>query len=192
VFVAGGAEVILASNAAHQIRGGDAGTDYNGGCAFPGGAGHGGDGLDVAGWARYSGVTLLGGSSACASKVGLPLFVGTGGAALQAVPTDPTLALTSPEPGSSFSVELRAAPGATAHLWLGRTMIVQTSTGVVVELLTNKARSIPLGIVPANGILSANVNVPPLPNGYILVAQADVVLTSGETRRTNSLTMTVR
>lgn len=192
VFVAGGAEVILASNAAHQIRGGDAGTDYNGACAFPGGAGHGGNGLNVTGLARYSGVTLLGGSSACASKVGVPLFVGTGGASLQAVPTDPTLALTSPEPGSSFSVELRAPPGATAHLWLGRTMIVEPSTGVVVELLTNKMRLVPLGIVPASGVITSTVNLPPLPNGYILIAQADTVLTTGETRRTNSLAMTVR
>ena len=191
VIVSPSAEIVLTGLASHHITGGHAGYSWSPGCGY-GGQGDGGAGLRVEGLARYSGVTLTGGGSACSYGQGSPLSVSSGGSAVQPTTPDPTLALVGPEPGTSLSVELRAPPGANAHLWVGRTMIVEPSTGIEIELLTSKARLIALGIVPASGVITATMSLPPLPSGYILIAQADAVLTSGATLRTNSLAMTVR
>ena len=191
VLVVAGAEVILAGDSSNQIHGGKGGNGWLSNCAG-GGAGHGGDGLKSFGSARYSGVTFLGGTSACASRVGAAIAVAGTGSAVPATPNDPTLALLGFEPGLSFNVTLSAPPGSVAHLWVGRTMFAHPSVGIVIELLTAKARLYSLGVVPASGVITANVDLPQLASGFILIAQADALLPSGETRRTNSQTMTVR
>jgi hypothetical protein len=76
-------------------------------------------------------------------------------------------------------------------VWLGRTMITPTPSTDVVGLLTNRARIQNLGTVPAGGQVDAFFTLPSsVDTGELVIAQADVLTSTGELLYSNSVCFT--
>lgn len=163
--------------ASNQIAGGVGGSAPWYGQASPG------YGIQVgSATARMSGVT-------CASSVeyqpGSLSFVS---------PSDPTLRLLElPAPGANLTFRLNAPPGSTAEMRIGAVPVVVPTAGVAEDVLVARAKSFPMGVVPANGILGFNFVIPAgWPVGTTVFAQAVTTLPGGEVRRTHSIPLVVR
>jgi len=128
---------------------------------------------------------------------------GGGGKALDPAPgagvkqpnfDDPSLEhLGEPLPGAILTVKLRSKPGTYSRLFWGTTPTVQPSAGVLVDKLVVKEATIPIGIVPASGVLTTPFMIDPsLPPGSTIFLQAMSIFPSGKIRRTNSVPIVVR
>jgi hypothetical protein len=88
---------------------------------------------------------------------------------------------------------LRAPPGSTAVVRVGRSLALNATPGVVIEDLVGLSRTFPVPQVPAGGEVEWGFVVPAsLPVGFVFAAQMDVTLPGGELRRTNSIVGVLR
>lgn len=112
---------------------------------------------------------------------------------LSVTPPDPSLRVTgTPAPGAPITFTVYGEPGALATIFLGRGIHVTATPGVDIEQLAPHSRAINLGVTPANGVAARTVILPSMaPQGFVLVAQADITGTNG-LRRTNSTPIVLR
>jgi hypothetical protein len=118
-----------------------------------------------------------------------------GGTGYQLVtPNDPQLrVLGTPVAGQVVTFEVSAPPGSAANLVLGRACVVNPTPPVYVEELSSRERGFSMGVVPASGKITAAYTIPSsLPQGFVLVAQAEVLQPGGRMLRTNSAPVVVR
>jgi hypothetical protein len=155
-----------------------------------------GDGLLMDGSLFDSGTIFFGPSYStdihCLALPGTP--IGGSGVHTPLVPQGPALELVSgtPAPGAPITIEIDAEPGATATLRLARIAGLTVTSGVLIEDLLGPSRVIPLGTMPASGVLTKNLVVPAsLTSGRTLFLQIDVQ-GSGGLQRTNSLPLILR
>lgn len=178
VVVFGGATALVTGVASNALAGGDGGWSFLYGDAS--------DGRGVFAWssssARVSGATVE--------------STGTSGTGVvtTATPADPTLRMLElPAPGVNLTLRLTAPAGATAELRVGGAPAVVPVGGLEEDVLVGRAQSIPMGVVPAGGVLGANFRIPAhWPRGSVAFAQAVVTYPGGEVRRTHSVPLVVR
>jgi hypothetical protein len=128
----------------------------------------------------------------CFSEPGVP--IAGSGSQTQLAPPGPALRLVSgtPAPGAVVTIEIDGEPGAIATLRLARIPGLTPTPGVLIEDLLGPSRVIPLGAMPASGVLTRNLVVPAsLTSGRTLFVQIDVLGSSG-LQRTNSLPLILR
>jgi hypothetical protein len=109
-------------------------------------------------------------------------------------PDDPTLELVGdPIAGQSLVFLLRAPVGSSAILYFGRDAIVVPTPNTAVEQLTEMARIVNLGTIPASGQAMFTFPISAsLEAGTFFVAQSEVTLSPSDIRRTNSIPIVVR
>ncbi len=171
------ASALVTGIAANQLAGGIGGSAPYYGQASPG------YGIQLwYGSARVSGVTCSTTSAYLPGSLVLP------------APPDPTLRLLEvPAPGVNLTFRLNAPPGSTAEMRIGAVPVVVPTAGVAEDVLVARAKSFPLGVVPANGIVGFNFAIPAAwPVGTTVFAQAVTTLPGGEVRRTHSIPLVVR
>lgn len=179
-----GATARIAGRADHVLDGGAGGTETFTG--HPPSASTCPDGI---------GLVVVSGSAARSSGVTIDGVGVSGGSHVASAVPDPTLRLLEPVfPGSTATLRVAAPPGASARLAIGALPVVQAVGGALDEdVLVARGRAIDLGVVPSNGVLGWNLEVPATwPAGTVVFAQATVELPGGETRRTNSVPIVVR
>jgi len=106
----------------------------------------------------------------------------------------PALAISgTPNAGSVVTLSVHGIAGATADLWVGRKLELGEATGGEIEILTQHARVVHLGVLPASGDkqIALVLDASWLP-GTLLVAQVDTTVAPGDIRRTNSIPLVVR
>lgn len=133
------------------------------------------------------------------SNVGLQCALQEGiayaGASFTAVtPNDPLLRVEgTPAAGQLIRFQVFGPPGSIVELALGRSCIIQDSLGDDVETLTTSERKFVLGVMPMSSVLEMPFVVPGhLPQGFIIVTQAELLLPGGVRRHTNSAPIVVR
>jgi len=178
--------------ASSTLTGGEGGAGTFGGCGGTFGDGVGGAAIRSAGssLARHSGLVATGGWGWDCGQAA-PYVTQSGGQIATAVPASPTLDLVAAPPAGGVTLRLRAPANATARVWLGRAMIPPTPHTDVVGLLTNRARVQNPGLVPASGQLDADFILPvSVQTGDLVIAQADIVTSTGSVLYTNSVCFT--
>jgi hypothetical protein len=111
----------------------------------------------------------------------------------QPVPEDPSLfILSTPTAGQIETFRVRAEPGSSVELLMGRVPIVAPYGNLEEDLLVEKLRTFQLGIVGGTGSVSLNFPMPAFPTGFTFFAQARVTLPSSEMRYSNSVPLIVR
>lgn len=187
--------VLITGRGAEELRGGK-----GHGVQLYGYGGRGGNGVQVhsSSSVRYSKVKLIPGAGGSGGNtpggMGSALSVDPGGSSKQAKLADPVLErLSTPSAGGTFGLKLRSKPGTYTRLFWGFTPIVKPSPGVLVDSLVMKEVTLPLGFVPASGVLVTQFTLDPgLPSGCTIFLQAMAVFPSGKIRRTNSVPVVVR
>lgn len=108
-------------------------------------------------------------------------------------PADPVLELTgTAAPGNVVTYTVRGAPGGAARLRLGRQAIVQDLAESEEDRLVLPLRTFDLGVLPASGTATFQLNLPTsLPIGFAVIAQASVVRPTGEVALTTSVPITL-
>ena len=186
VITAANARLLLTGVASNIVQGGAQGLGLS--CAE--------DGRDApalrleAGWARVSGATLLGRTSACGAIT--PASALYAGVLEQPSPADPSLSLpVATPPGASVAFTLSGPPGAAARLRLGRQPVVLDLPDAIEDRLVFPLRTYDLGVLPPAGTATYAFHVPSaLADGFLIVAQASTV-SSGEVRLTQSVPLVV-
>jgi hypothetical protein len=139
----------------------------------------------------HSGVTATGGAGgSCCGPA--PAFSTSSNSQIQlSSPTRPTLQLVSANAAGAVTLRVSGPANSTARVWLGRTMITPTPNTDVVGLLTNRARIQNLGTLPAGGQVDAFFTLPSsVETGELVIAQADVLTSTGELLYSNSVCFT--
>jgi hypothetical protein len=193
----GGAAFELGSSgrarvASSTLSGGDGGAGTFGGCGGTFGDGRGGAAIrcTTLGLARHSALVATGGFGFDCGQAA-PFSAATGGQILLASTASPTLELLNANAAGAVTLRVRAPANSTARVWLGRTMITPTPSTDVVGLLTNRARIQNLGTVPAGGQVDAFFTLPSsVDTGELVIAQADVLTSTGELLYSNSVCFT--
>lgn len=176
VELASNAELLLAGRPEDLITGGVGGWP-----TYADGAGVSGGLTTPSGWARVSGVTVS--SYWHVTSVEFPS------------PADPLLSVLSlVQPGQTATFRVRAEPGATVDLLLGRNPTVVPHPPLLAEdLLVVKNRTFHLGTVGPSGVVGFNFHVPTLlPQGFTFFAQAKVTFAANDVRYTNSVPLVLR
>lgn len=174
------------------LAGGDGGAGSFGGCGGTFGDGRGGAAIrsTALSLARHSDLTASGGFGFDCGQAA-PFATATGGQILLASPARPTLQLVSANAAGAVTLRVSGPANSTARVWLGRTMITPTPNTDVVGLLTNRARIQNLGAVPAGGQVDAFFTLPSsVDSGELVIAQADVLTSTGELLYSNSVCFT--
>lgn len=189
-----GAELVLAGDGGDHVTGGGGG--YCALCSDCASNGAPAPGIANSGATTWHSGALIAGAngftgSACTPVAAPPI---DGGTVFAQVPDEPLLSTVGvPTAGATIRFDLRAEPGSSASLRLGRRPTVIATPGVLIEQLTHPLRALPLGIVPPNGIASRTLHIPSgIPIGTWFIAQAEVISTSGNLQRTNSCPIIVR
>jgi len=193
----GGAAFELAASsrarvASSILAGGDGGAGSFGGCGGTFGDGRGGAAIrsTALSLARHSDLVASGGFGFDCGQAA-PFATATGGQILLASPARPTLELVSANAAGALTLRVTGPANSTARVWLGRTMVTPTPNTDVVGLLTNRARLQNLGAVPAGGQVDAFFTLPSsVDTGELVVAQADVLTSTGELLYSNSICFT--
>ncbi|MCK6445501.1 MAG: hypothetical protein L6Q99_03840 [Planctomycetes bacterium] len=176
VEIAAHTRLLLAGRPEDLITGGLGGWP-----TYADGAGVSGELTMSSGFARVSGVTVS--SYWNVMSVEFP------------VPADPVLfVLGASQPGQTTTFRVRAAPGATVDLLLGRNPTVVPHPPLLAEdLLVVKNRTFHLGTVGPSGVVGFNFPVPALlPQGFTFFAQAKVTFSASDVRYTNSVPLVLR
>ena len=193
-----GADVILCGRTTDMVNGGSGGANlyYLNDCSFDGWPGYSvmlGGGATL----RRSGITI--GNYSYYYGIHCVYFSGPGIAQLggtEVLPAlaDPTLNISgNPVPGGTLVVTLDAPAGSTALLGAGRKAVVVQDPNTVIEVLTPVTRTVSLGVIPASGTTTINLQVPSvLAPGTKIFLQAEVSVAPGDLRRTNSVPVIVR
>ncbi|MCC6409119.1 MAG: hypothetical protein IT453_18315 [Planctomycetes bacterium] len=181
---AGGAGVELDPNARLLLAGRPEDAIVGGAGGWPtytNGAGVSGGLATPSGWVRASGASVS--SYWNVSYVEFP------------TPADPLLAVLSDvHAGQTATFRVRAEPGATVDLLLGRNPTVVPQAPLLAEdLLVVKNRTFHLGTVGPSGVIGFNFPVPAtLPRGFMLFSQAKVTFSATDVRYSNSVPVVVR
>ncbi len=161
--------------------------------------GMGGKGMGLGGGGQQSpgkSVRVWGMAQARTSGIALPngVQVDLGGFHEIAVPNDPTLRIVAaPKAGENATFRVHAVPGSSVTVLLGRDDQIVPQPGLAEDLLIVPVRFIDLGVVDGSGVISVNQPLPAsLGSGFVLHAQATVVMPLGDQRYTNSLPMLLR
>ncbi|MCE9595465.1 MAG: hypothetical protein K8S98_14855 [Planctomycetes bacterium] len=111
----------------------------------------------------------------------------------QPIPDDPSLfILSTPTAGQNETFRVRAEPGSTVDLLMGRNATITPYGNLEEDLLLQKLRVFHLGVVSGSGSVSLNFPMPAFPTGFVFFAQARVTLPSSEMRYSNSVPLIVR
>jgi len=193
----GGSGLSLSGNSrARAVRsvfaGGDGGFGSLGGCGGAFGDGRGGSAIRAVTSSSAS-HSALAASSGWGWDCGqATVFLAQSGAQIQSSsPIRPTLDLLNTNAAGAVTLRVRGPANSTARVWLGRTMVTPTPNTDVVGLLTNRARIQNLGTLPASGQIDAFFVLPgSLDTGELVIAQADVLTSTGELLYSNSVCFT--
>ena len=185
-------DVLLTGRGAEVAKGGRGGS-----IIIYGYAGDGGAGARVKGTSslRHSNVRLVGGKRGGQyASNGSSLVAATTATVKQPKFPDPVLErVGDPLAGSTLALKIRSRPGSYARLFWGFSPTINPTPGVLVDGLVVKEATIPVGFVPANGILQTSFDLDPsLPTGTTLYFQAMAIYPGGKIRRTNSVPVVVR
>lgn len=170
---------------------------FYGVCTYDGFSGSGAH-VEAGATLRWSGETFYGPPSAtgtgCFGGPGTGIVVHPGGTQVHPTSDDPLLSVSGiPTAGSPVQFLLEAPAGATAVLYFGRSALLVPTPNVVIEQLTQRARTVNLGTIPASQQATFTWPIAAaLPAGTRLFAQAEITLPGGEVRRTNSVPVIVR
>ena len=178
--------------AASILSGGNGGAGSFGGCGGTFGDGRGGAAIrcTTLGLARHSALAATGGFGFDCGQAA-PFSTATGGQILLAATASPTLDLLNTNAAGAVTLRVRGPANSTARVWLGRTMVTPTPNTDVVGLLTNRARIQNLGTLPAGGQVDAFFTLPgSVDTGELVIAQADVLTSTGELLYSNSVCFT--
>lgn len=187
IVLAPGASLLVTGTASDFIRGGASGTTASStaadGTPYPAVL------VNVGAQARISGASVLGGWNAVSNSYVQAIW----GTATQPDPADPVLSVTGViAPGNVVTYTVRGAPGSAARLRLGRQAIVQDLAESVEDRLVLPLRTFDLGVLPASGMATFQLNLPTsLPIGFAIIAQASVVRPTGEVALTQSVPITL-
>ena len=140
---------------------------------------------------RHSGSTASGGNAGNCCPPGSSFAQSSNSQIMLASPARPTLALVNSSAAGAVTLRVTGPANTTARVWLGRTMVTPTPNTDVVGLLTNRARLQNLGAVPAAGQVDAFFTLPSsVDTGELVIAQADVLTSTGELLYSNSVCFT--
>lgn len=185
-------DVLITGRGAELLAGGRGGS-----IVLYGYAGDGGDGIEVSATSslRYSEVNPRGGfGGGYGGSKGAPISPQVGAVVKLPKQADPVLErLGDPAPGATITFKLRSKPGNYSRLFWGFAPTIKSSPGVLVDSLLVKQATIPIGVIPASGVLVIPYTVDPsFTSGTVLYFQAMSIFPSGKIRRTNSVPIVVR
>lgn len=193
----GGSALFLSGNsraraAQSVLAGADGGFGSLGGCGGSFGDGRGGSAIRAvtSSMASHSALTASSGWGWDCGQASL-FAVQSSGQIVLSTPARPTLQLVSANAAGAVTLRVSGPANSTARVWLGRTMITPAPNTDVVGLLTNRARIQNLGAVPAGGQVDAFFTLPSsVETGELVIAQADVLTSTGELLYSNSVCFT--
>ena len=166
------------------VIGGDAGSGLG-----VGDDGIGGNGIVNDGFVRYSGVTILPGTSA--DFIDGQAIVNNGILETPATPDPVMVPNGSVTPGGVVTLTVHGDPGSTVRMLIGRNPEWVLSPSIVWPRLVDALRVVPIGNVGGNGTRVYNFSLPGnLPLGSLLIVQARLTDAMG-TRQTHSLSLIV-